>query len=130
MLIARGAAGLLLAALALTPAARATVYAVTANPDLTFTPASITIRQGDSIRFSNAGGVHNVHADNNRFICSVNCTTDNAPSGDAWSDVVRFNQVGTFGYYCDQHGNTTSGMRGSITVLDSIFADGFDPAAP
>jgi plastocyanin len=116
--------------IALPTAARATVYVVTANDDMTFTPASITIRQGDAIRFENAGGVHNVHADDNRFKCSLNCTTNNAPSDAAWSDIVRFNQVGTVGYYCDQHGNLTSGMRGEVIVLDSIFFDGFDPASP
>lgn len=113
-------------ALASTPCG-ATVYVVTANPDLTFTPASITIHQGDSIRFENAGGVHNVHADDNRFICSINCTTNNAPSDAAWSVVVQFRQLGTIGYYCDQHGDTISGMRGSVTVIDRIFVDGFDP---
>ena len=90
----------------------------------------ITIYQGDAIRFENAGGVHNVHADDNRFICSINCTTNNAPSDLPWSVVVRFNQLGTIGYYCDQHGNTTSGMRGSITVIDRVFVDGFDTVAP
>ena len=109
--------------------AEARVYVVLAEPDMTFSPASITIYQGDSIRFMNNGGVHNVHADNNRFICSVNCTTNNAPSDTSWSVVVRFAQIGTFGYYCDQHGNLTSGMRGSITVVDGIFTDGFDTGA-
>ena len=123
------AAALLAAAFACAPA-RATVYVVTANPDLTFTPASITIYQGDSIRFENAGGLHNVHADDNRFICSINCTTNNAPSDELWSAVVRFNRLGTIGYFCDQHGDTTSGMRGSVTVIDRLFVDGFDPAPP
>ena len=64
------------------------------------------------------------------FICSVNCSTNNAPSDLMWSVVVRFNQVGTIGYYCDQHGDTTSGMRGSITVIDRVFVDGFDMGSP
>jgi plastocyanin len=71
-----------------------------------------------------------VHADDNRFICSVNCSTNNAPSDLMWSVVVRFNQLGTIGYYCDQHGDTTSGMRGAITVIDRVFVDGFDTASP
>lgn len=124
---ARFAPAVLAGALACAPAARATVYVVTANPDLTFTPASITIHQGDSIRFENAGGLHNVHADDNRFICSLNCTTNNAPSDEPWSAIVRFNRLGTIGYFCDQHGDTTSGMRGSVTVIDRLFVDGFDP---
>jgi len=119
-----------LACAALASSAQATVYVVTANPDMTFTPASITLHQGDAIRFENAGGLHNVHADDNRFICSLNCSTNNAPSELPWSVVVRFNQLGTIGYYCDQHGNTTSGMRGSVTVIDRIFVDGFDTFDP
>jgi plastocyanin len=106
--------------------AHARVHVVLAEPDMTFRPASVTLYQGDSIRFMNYGGVHNVHADNNRFICSINCTTSNAPSDLPWSVVVRFTTLGTFGYFCDQHGNLTSGMRGSITVVDGIFTDGFD----
>jgi plastocyanin len=110
--------------------AQATVYVVTANEDMTFTPADITIHQGDAIRFENAGGLHNVHADDNRFICSLNCSTSNAPSELPWSVVVRFDRLGTIGYYCDQHGNTTSGMRGSVTVIDRVFVDGFDGIDP
>jgi len=110
--------------------AQARVHLVLAEPDLTFRPASLTIYQNDSIRFTNAGGVHNVHADNNRFICSINCTTNNAPSDETWSVVVRFTTIGTFGYFCDQHGDLTGGMRGSITVIDGIFADDFDTGPP
>jgi len=110
--------------------AHATVYVVTANEDMTFRPADITLHQGDAIRFENAGGIHNVHADDNRFICSLNCTTNNAPSDLPWSVVVRFDRLGTIGYFCDQHGNTTSGMRGSVTVIDRLFVDGFDTPDP
>lgn len=106
--------------------AQARVYLVLAEPDMTFHPASVTIYQGDSIHFMNYGGVHNVHADNNRFVCSINCATNNAPSDLPWSVVVHFTTIGTFGYFCDQHGNLTSGMRGAITVVDGIFTDHFD----
>ncbi|MGA9342234.1 MAG: plastocyanin/azurin family copper-binding protein [Rhodanobacteraceae bacterium] len=123
--IASASVGLIVSLVA--TAASAANFLVTANPDLTFTPATITIHQGDTITFQNNGGVHNVHADNDRFICSINCTTMNAPSGEPWSSTVRFNQIGTFGYYCELHGDLNGGMRGSITVLDRIFVDGFDP---
>lgn len=103
-------------------------YLVTANSNQTFTPASITIRQGDTIRFQNTGGVHNVHADDDRFICSIDCKSNNTPNGAPWSVVVRFDQPGTVGYYCDKHGGTQGGMRGVITVIvDEVFANGFDP---
>jgi plastocyanin len=109
--------------------ADAATYVVTANADMTFTPGDLTIYQGDTIRFENGGGVHNVHADNNRFRCAVNCTTNNSPSDSAWHVTVQFNLLGTLGYYCDQHGDLVNGMRGSITVIDRVFVDGFDPAA-
>jgi plastocyanin len=106
--------------------AHAATHVVTANSDLTFTPAQITIHQGDVVEFVNAGGVHNVHADNDRFICAINCTTNNAPSDQPWHAFVQFNQIGTFGYYCDAHGDLQGGMRGAVTVIDRVFADGFD----
>ena len=106
--------------------ADAAEHVVTAYSNLTFSPASITIHQGDTIRFENGGGAHNVHADDDRFICSVNCTTDNAPSSTQWSVVVRFDEIGIFGYYCDKHGGTGGGMRGSVVVIDRVFVDGFD----
>jgi plastocyanin len=124
------AAATLAVSIATSAPAQARTFIVSANRDLTFTPASITIYKGDTIRFVNRGGLHNVHADDNRFICSVNCSTNNAPSDAMWSVVVRFNQLGTIGYYCDQHGDTTSGMRGSITVIDRVFVDGFDTPSP
>jgi hypothetical protein len=43
---------------------------------------------------------------------------------------VRFTTLGTFGYFCDQHGDLTSGMRGSITVIDRVFVDSFDEVPP
>lgn len=110
-------------------AAQATIYLVTANSDLTFTPATLTVHQGDSVRFTNTGGLHNVHADDNRFICAQDCTTHGAPSAALWSVLIRFDRLGDVGYYCDQHGDLTGGMRGTVTVIDRVFVDGFDGSA-
>jgi len=108
--------------------AAAVEYLVTANSNQTFTPAAITILQGDSIRFQNAGGIHNVHADDDRFICALDCKSNNTPNGAPWSVVVHFDQAGTLGYYCDKHGGTQGGMRGRITIVgDEVFGNGFDP---
>lgn len=106
--------------------AHATVWIVTANPDSTFTPSYLLIYRGDTVKFVNDGGLHNVHADDNRFICSLNCTTNNAPSTEAWQAIVRFDRLGSFGYYCEAHGDLTSGMRGMIEVIDRVFVDGFE----
>jgi plastocyanin len=119
---------LLVAALVecVTVSAQAAVHVVTANPDMTFTPADITIHQGDTIRFENAGGVHNVHADDNSFVCAIDCSLHTEPSSVEWQVNRRFDQLGTIGYYCEQHGNLSGGMRGSVTVIDRVFVDGFD----
>lgn len=115
-----------LALLALASPAHTMVWTVTANPDMTFTPGYLLIYQGDTVRFVNAGGLHNVHADDNRFVCSLNCTTHNAPSVEAWQATVRFGRLGSFGYYCEAHGDLTRGMRGMIEVIDRVFVDGFE----
>ena len=106
--------------------AHAATVVVTANPDLTFAPAMVTIHQYDKVTFQNAGGAHNVRADNNSFWCADDCSLHRSPSADAWQDTVTFNAVGTFGYYCEAHGDTTTGMRGAIVVIDRVFVDGFE----
>ena len=91
---------------------------------MAFSPPSVTINKGDSITFTYGGGFlpHNVRADNNSFRCAVGCDgaggNGNVTSA-AWSSTVTFNQAGTFGYYCEEHGNLNGGMRGSITVNDT-----------
>lgn len=106
--------------------AQATVHVVTANDDMTFTPASLTVHQGDIVRFVNGGGLHNVHADDNSFVCAIDCNLHNAPSATTWQVSRQFNRLGTIGYYCEQHGDLNGGMRGSITVIDRVFVDGFE----
>ena len=107
-------------------AAQARTFEVIANPDMTFTPAALTIYQYDRVVFRNGGGLHNVVADDNSFRCAVNCNTNTAPSALAWSAGVQFRRPGSYGYFCEQHGDTTSGMRGLIVVIDRVFVDGFD----
>jgi plastocyanin len=86
------------------------------DPVLTFSPAHITINAGDSIRFQNIGGTHNVHADDNSFRCANGCDDtggDGSPSAD-WTFTRTFSTPGTIAYHCDVHVNM--GMTGSITV--------------
>jgi plastocyanin len=113
-----------------TTGAVANTYIVTANADMTFTPSYLVIYQYDTVIFQNAGGLHNVHADNDAFICAINCTTKNAPSTQSWSVPVQFRHLGDFGYYCEAHGDLTSGMRGEIVVIDRVFVDGFETQTP
>jgi plastocyanin len=111
---------------------QANTFLVTANADKTFTPESLTIFQHDQVVFENAGGMHNVHADNNSFVCGDDCSLHSGPSMNPWQHTITFNSLGTIGYYCDAHASydidsgVCSGMCGTITVIDLIFVDGFD----
>ena len=91
-------------------------HPVQVGPGFTFTPSSLSINQGDTVTFTNAGGTHNVHAISGPtlFTCGVNCSTNTVPSGTAWSHQITFNTAGTVNYQCDAHFGL--GMTGSITV--------------
>ncbi|MBW8873949.1 MAG: fibronectin type III domain-containing protein [Acidobacteria bacterium] len=73
-----------------------------------FTPNTLDIHVGDTVRWHNAGGFHNVLADDSSFGTTV--------SSDAWTFTHTFNAAGTFGYYCEQHGSPGAGMSGTIHV--------------
>jgi plastocyanin len=86
---------------------------------LMFNPSNLTINVGDTVTFTNAGGLHNVAADDGSFRCAGGCANDGQggsgdPSDDLWRSTVAFNQAGTVNYHCDVHGSM--GMTGSITV--------------
>lgn len=85
---------------------------------LSFAPRTLTISAGDSVVFTNAGGAHNVAADDGSFRCAQGCDGQGG-NGDistaAWSSTVTFSQAGTFPYHCDNH--QSMGMTGTITVL-------------
>lgn len=90
-----------------------------------YSPASLTIKRGDTVTFVNRGGVHNVVADDNSFRCSTTCASSGNPNGGNavsgnWSQTVTFNDAGTKGYYCSAHGAAGGvGMSGRIIVEDN-----------
>lgn len=103
---------------------------------LAFDPQFVTITAGDSIAFINKGGLHNVVADDNSFRCAHGCDNDGtdgsgALSHDNWVAVVDFPDPGTFGYFCEAHGQPGQGMFGTITVLaDSGVTQSPIPVSP
>jgi plastocyanin len=71
-----------------------------------FAPQSITIDQGDSVTWTNAGGFHNVRFDDGVV---------NGPASTAnWTFTRTFDTAGTFNYFCDIH--KAIGMTGSVVV--------------
>ena len=89
------------------------------TPILMFSPSQMSINVGDTVTFTNNGGAaHNVHADDDSFMCSNGCRGEagatGQPSISAWTSTVTFTKAGTFGFHCDLH--QSMGMAGSITV--------------
>src|SRR5881227_3639640 len=71
------------------PAARAANHTVqVGGTGLIYTPRSLTIAAGDSVTWVNAGGMHNVTADDFSFRCAAGCDDaggDGDPSTNSWS---------------------------------------------
>jgi plastocyanin len=86
-----------------------TLHVVVAS-GMTFTPSDLTITVGDTVRWENQSGFHNVVADDGSF-------TNGAPSSSAWKYTKVFTVVGDFQYYCEIHGSPGGvGMSGIIRV--------------
>lgn len=90
-----------------------------------FSPTELRIQAGDTVTFRNAGGFHNVVADDDSFRCASDCyregyTSGGAPSSTLWSQTLTFADAGTVGYYCSAHGGPGgAGMAGKIIVEGS-----------
>lgn len=104
-------------------AAAATTWIVQlGGASLSYNPQFLTIAEGDSVRFANLGGFHNVVADDGSFRCARGCDGDGqGGNGNAtaqiWTATVTFPKAGHYGYFCEPHGAPGQGMFGAITVL-------------
>ena len=80
---------------------------------VSFSPANVTISVGDSVKWTNQNGTHNVHFDGEAVGQPASAAGPNDP---AWANGVTrtFEQAGTFRYYCDPH--KQFGMEGIVTV--------------
>ena len=95
--------------LATAPIAIGADQAVTATSGNAFTPQTVTLTEGQQVTWTNTGGYHNVHFDDDSFV---------QPPGvqlDPWTVSRTFNAVGSFSYYCDAH--LAVGMAGTVNVL-------------
>jgi plastocyanin len=94
-------------ALVVAPSALAADQTVNALASNAFSPADVSIGQGERVTWNNVGGgEHNVRFDDGSFDMPAD------PSPIAWSVQRTFNQVGDFTYYCEEH----SGMTGIVRV--------------
>lgn len=81
-----------------------------------FTPANLTIQEGDTVTWRNLGGFHNVAAPG-RFRCANGCDGeggDGNPSGAAWEFTRTFNSADIIDYVCEPHEGV--GMVARLTI--------------
>jgi plastocyanin len=95
--------------LAAAPSAPAADQNVTATAGSTFSPKTVTVNRGESVTWTNGGGFHNVHFDDDTFIEPPNVSLP------PWTVSHAFDQVGSFTYYCDAH--RFVGMTGTVNVV-------------
>lgn len=105
--------------------------AMAANQDVTatvsnaFTPQVVTVNQGESVTWRNAGGLHNVAFDDGSF------TQPSPFSGAAWTVMRTFDTVGSFRYYCQVHGGQGGlGMSGTVVVSSAPVSGGGNASNP
>jgi plastocyanin len=99
--------------------ANVTVQTTSSN---TFDSNSVVITQGDTVTWDNTTGFHNVHFDDQLF------TMPDPPMPAPWSVFRKFDQPGTYTYYCEVH--QTVGMTGTVVVNPSPPAGGGGGGTP
>lgn len=81
-----------------------------------FTPDYVDITVGDTVRWINVQGSHNVNGARERF--PQNPESFGNDIGQGWTYDYTFTKIGTYDYICDPHANL--GMLGKIQVKDSV----------
>ncbi len=90
---------------------------VQVGPGLTFSPQNLTIQVGDTVTWTNAGGFHNVEANDGSFRCANGCDGmggSGEPAANDWSFSLVFDEVRTINYVCIVH--VGQGMTGTLNV--------------
>lgn len=94
----------LAAAVLLAAPASAVDQTITAQPSIQWSPDEVTIDQGDTVTWNNAGGTHNVEFDDGSY------TEPPTPRPDDWSVNRTFDTPGIFRFHCGLHGQAMSGV--------------------
>ena len=102
-----------------TPSPGATTHIVKMTGDYEFVPSSLTIKQGDSVKWVVTGT--KAHEVASGTVIMTEDGREGVPDG-LWNSgkmvsgsfIYTFNSTGTFPYYCDSH--VDQGMIGTITV--------------
>lgn len=82
-----------------------------------FSPSDLTINQGDTVKWMNIQGVHNVNGSLNDYPDNPVGFFSGLAEGGSWEFEFIFDQAGIYNYQCDPH--FSLGMTGTITVLET-----------
>jgi plastocyanin len=74
-----------------------------------FTPATVTVKSGGTVIWTNKEGVHTVTANDGSW------TSGNLAAGKSFSQ--KFDSPGKYPYYCEFHGSPGGGMSGVVDVV-------------
>ena len=83
---------------------------------LEFIPADITINQGETVRWMNTGGRHNVNGSTDTYPDNPEGFRSGDPSSELFTYEYTFTIPGTYSYQCDPHVGV--GMIGTVTVME------------
>jgi len=106
---------LAIALLAVPSSASAATYKIKALADDTFSPASLTVNQGNLVKWINKGGYHDVDANKPS---SYIVTSPRATTGPI---TERIAVAGSFPFFCSVH---LPGMKGKLKVKPTLSRSG------
>lgn len=119
----QGTGGRWLALLLSSGLAHSATHEVTVE-NFRFSPNELEIEPGDTVRWTNVGGFHDVTDD---------AFTWASETGSGWVFERSFGDPGEVSYHCSVHSSPgqpiATGMNGRITVkpnLERVFSDGFE----
>jgi plastocyanin len=103
-------------------AAQAAEHQVSVSSNV-FSPPDLTVAVGDTVRWTNTMGSHNVKFDDGSFEEPLDAI------GPPWTRVRPFTTAGAFRYYCEAHGGPNGvGMAGIVQV--SAVSSSPPPGSP
>ena len=79
-----------------------------------FTPADITINEGESVKWKFEEGMHNVNGNQNIFPANPESFRSGEPADAPYEYSHQFNIPGDYDYHCDPH---APGMKGKVHVI-------------
>lgn len=101
----------------LTSFAQTTHLVIVGGTSNTFSPSDLTVNVGDTVKWANKGGFHNVVADDASF-------TSGDPSAEPWVYDHVFLAEGDNPYHCVVHGGSGGvGMSGVVHVMNVTNVD-------